>query len=46
MTPGRAGRGERHIGLDAESGRIVAASLTAKEARDGAEAGSLLDQVA
>ncbi len=34
-----------HIGLDAESGRIVAASLTAKEADDGAEVGPLLDQV-
>jgi len=34
-----------HIGLDAESGRIVAASLTAKEVDDGAEVGSLLNQI-
>ena len=31
-----------HIGMDADSGRIVAASLTAKEVDDGAEVGSLL----
>jgi hypothetical protein len=34
-----------HLGLDAKTGRIVAASLTAKEVDDGAEAGALLDQV-
>jgi transposase len=34
-----------HIGLDAGTGQIVAASLTAKEADDGAEAAPLLDQV-
>jgi hypothetical protein len=34
-----------HIGLDAGSGQIVAASLTAKEVDDGAEVGALLDQV-
>ena len=34
-----------HIGLDAGSGRIVAASLTVKDVDDGAEVGSLLDQV-
>jgi len=34
-----------HIGLDAGSGQIVAASLTAKEADDGAEVGSLLDRI-
>ena len=34
-----------HIGLDAGSGQIVAASLTAKEIDDGAEVGPLLDQV-
>ena len=34
-----------HIGLDAETGQIVAASLTAKEVDDGAEVGALLDQV-
>lgn len=35
-----------HIGLDAETGQIVATSLTAKEVDDGAEVGALLDQVA
>ena len=35
-----------HIGLDAGTGRIVAASLTAKEIDDGAEVGPLLDQIA
>ena len=35
-----------HIGLDAETGQIVAASLTAKEVDDGAEVDCLLDQVA
>ena len=35
-----------HLGLDAGSGQIVVASLTAKEADDGAEVGPLLDQVA
>ena len=34
-----------HIGLDAGSGQIVAASLTAKEVDDGAEVGPLLDQI-
>ena len=34
-----------HIGLDADTGQIVAASLTAKEVDDGAEVGALLDQV-
>jgi len=34
-----------HIGLDAETGQIVAVSLTAKEVDDGAEVGPLLDQV-
>lgn len=34
-----------HIGLDAGTGRIVAASLTAKEVDDGAEVGPLLDQI-
>ena len=33
------------IGLDAGSGQIVAASLTAKEVDDGAEVGPLLDQI-
>ena len=34
-----------HIGLDADSGQIVVASLTSKEVDDGAQAGPLLDQV-
>ena len=34
-----------HIGLDAGSGRIAAASLTAKEVDDGAEIDPLLDQI-
>ena len=34
-----------HIGVNAGSGQIVAASLTAKEVDDGAEVGPLLDQV-
>ena len=35
-----------HIGLDADTGQIVAAALTTKEVDDGSEAGPLLDQVA
>jgi len=35
-----------HIGMDAETGQIVAAMLTTKEVDDGAEVGPLLDQVA
>ncbi len=34
-----------HIGLDADTGQIIAAALTAKEVDDGAEVGPLLDQV-
>jgi len=34
-----------HIGLDADTGQIVAAVLTAKKVDDGAEVGPLLDQV-
>jgi len=34
-----------HTGLDADTGQIVAAALTAKEVDDGAEVGPLLDQV-
>jgi hypothetical protein len=34
-----------HLGIDATTGQIVAASLTAKEVDDGAEVGALLDQV-
>ncbi len=37
---------KQHIGLDADTGQIVAAALTAKEVDDGAEVGPLLDQVA
>ena len=33
-----------HIGVDAGTGQVVAASLTAKQGDDGAEAGPLLDQ--
>ena len=35
-----------HIGMDADTGQIVAAVLTTKEVDDGAEVGPLLDQVA
>ncbi len=35
-----------HIGMDAETGQIVAATLTKKEVDDGAQVGPLLDQVA
>src|SRR6476469_3669613 len=35
-----------HIGMDADTGRIVAAVLTDKDADDGAQVGPLLDQVA
>jgi hypothetical protein len=34
-----------HIALDADTGQIVAAALTAKEIRDGAAVGPLLNQV-
>ncbi len=34
-----------HIGMDADTGQIVAAALTTKEVDDGAEVGPLLDQV-
>ena len=34
-----------HLGLDADTGQIVAAALTNKEVDDGAEVGPLLDQV-
>ena len=34
-----------HIGVDADTGQIVAASLTAKETDDGAQVGPLLDQI-
>ena len=35
-----------HVGVDADTGQIVAATLTNKERDDGAEVGPLLDQVA
>ncbi len=35
-----------HIGLDADTGQIVAAVLTTKEVDDGSQVGPLLDQVA
>ena len=34
-----------HVGLDADTGQIVAAVLTTKDIDDGAEVGPLLDQV-
>jgi hypothetical protein len=42
-----AGRGGKlHLGVDAVTGQIVAASLTSKEVDDAAKVGPLLDQVA
>jgi hypothetical protein len=35
-----------HVGMDADTGQIVAAALTTKEVDDGSEVGTLLDQVA
>ena len=35
-----------HIGLDADTGRIVAAALTTNDVDDGSQVGPLLDQVA
>src|SRR4051812_41688808 len=35
-----------HLGVDADTGQIVAAALTDREADDGAQVGPLLDQVA
>ena len=35
-----------HLGVDADTGRIVAATLTAKDVDDASQAGPLLDQVA
>src|SRR6187399_2277363 len=35
-----------HLGMDADTGQIVAAVLTDKDADDGSQVGSLLDQVA
>jgi hypothetical protein len=33
-----------HLGVDAETGRIVASALTRKDVDDGAQVGLLLDQ--
>jgi len=41
----RRSRRKLHIGWDADTGQIVAATLTAKEVDDGAEVGPLLAQV-
>jgi len=35
-----------HLGVDAGTGRIVAATLTSKDVDDASQAGPLLDQVA
>ena len=35
-----------HIGVDADTGRIVASALTGHDGDDGAQVGPLLDQVA
>ncbi len=35
-----------HLGVDADTGRIVASALTGHDADDGAQVGPLLDQVA
>jgi DDE family transposase len=35
-----------HLGVDADTGQIVAAALTGREADDGAQVGPMLDQVA
>ena len=37
--------GKLHLGVDAETGQIVASALTSKEVDDGAQVGPLLDQV-
>jgi hypothetical protein len=34
-----------HIGVDADTGRIVAAALTTNEVDDGSQVGPLLDQI-
>jgi hypothetical protein len=34
-----------HLGVDADTGRIVASALTGREVDDGAQAGPLLDQI-
>src|SRR3954470_1520430 len=40
-----AGREARHHGRDADTGQIVAATLTTHDVDDGSQVGSLLDQV-
>ena len=40
------GRGKLHLGVDADTGQIVASALTSKEIDDGVQVGPLLDQVA
>ena len=44
-TSGRRSWHKQHIGVDAESGEIVAVELTKKEVDDAALAGELLDQI-
>src|SRR5437588_7615601 len=34
-----------HIGVDADTGRVVAAALTTNDVDDGSQVGSLLDQI-
>ena len=45
-TRTRRSRRKLHLGVDAVTGQIVAASLTSKEVSDAAKVGPLLDQVA
>jgi hypothetical protein len=42
----RQSRRKLHLGLDADTGQIVAATLTGNEGDDGLPVGPLLDQVA
>ena len=44
-THGRRSWRKLHIGLDAETGQIVAAALTTKDVDDASQVGPLLDQV-
>jgi hypothetical protein len=45
-TRTRRSRRKLHLGVEAVTGQIVAASLTSKEVDDAAKVGPLLDQVA
>jgi hypothetical protein len=50
LTEKHGGRGRRswrklHLGVDADTGRIVASTLTDKEVDDGSRVGPLLDQI-